>query len=133
MDDYLSHHGILGQKWGVRNGPPYPLAGGGLRAALERRKAAKAEKAEEFTDTFLIAGDVESGVMKNGNVWYKVAVESSDKMKGDLVFYPNQTAKVADRFEKMLRWVSENKGKLIPVPIVYSAGAKGGFIFKDFG
>lgn len=24
-DDHLEHHGILGQKWGVRNGPPYPL------------------------------------------------------------------------------------------------------------
>lgn len=22
---YLSHHGIMGQKWGIRNGPPYPL------------------------------------------------------------------------------------------------------------
>lgn len=22
---YLAHHGIKGQKWGVRNGPPYPL------------------------------------------------------------------------------------------------------------
>lgn len=26
--DYLSHHGILGQKWGTRNGPPYPLDAG---------------------------------------------------------------------------------------------------------
>ena len=24
----LQHHGILGQKWGTRNGPPYPLGGG---------------------------------------------------------------------------------------------------------
>lgn len=24
-DDYLSHHGILGQRKGLRNGPPYPL------------------------------------------------------------------------------------------------------------
>lgn len=23
--DYLMHHGIKGQKWGIRNGPPYPL------------------------------------------------------------------------------------------------------------
>ena len=25
FNDYLSHHGIKGQKWGVENGPPYPL------------------------------------------------------------------------------------------------------------
>lgn len=23
--DYLEHHGVKGQKWGVQNGPPYPL------------------------------------------------------------------------------------------------------------
>ena len=23
--NYLSHNGIPGMKWGVRNGPPYPL------------------------------------------------------------------------------------------------------------
>lgn len=23
--DYISHHGVEGQQWGVRNGPPYPL------------------------------------------------------------------------------------------------------------
>lgn len=25
FNDTLQHHGIKGQKWGVRNGPPYPL------------------------------------------------------------------------------------------------------------
>lgn len=28
--NYLTHHGIVGQKWGVRNGPPYPLKGGSV-------------------------------------------------------------------------------------------------------
>lgn len=27
MTDFLAHHGIKGQEWGVRNGPPYPLKG----------------------------------------------------------------------------------------------------------
>ena len=25
MQSYLCHHGIDGQKWGVKHGPPYPL------------------------------------------------------------------------------------------------------------
>ena len=25
IDDIIEHHGILGQKWGKQNGPPYPL------------------------------------------------------------------------------------------------------------
>lgn len=28
MTTDIKHHGILGQKWGKRNGPPYPLGGG---------------------------------------------------------------------------------------------------------
>ena len=35
----LQHHGILKQKWGVRNGPPYPLNGGDYTPA--QRKAIK--------------------------------------------------------------------------------------------
>ena len=34
----LSHHGIKGQKWGQRNGPPYPL-GAGDHSAAEKRAA----------------------------------------------------------------------------------------------
>lgn len=34
--NYLVHHGILGQKWGSRNGPPYPL-GSSDHSASEKK------------------------------------------------------------------------------------------------
>lgn len=44
--DYLSHHGIIGQKWGKQNGPPYPLsraqaAVGKIRSKIANGKATK--------------------------------------------------------------------------------------------
>lgn len=40
----LSHHGILGQKWGQRNGPPYPLQPGAYSAA--ERKAVRSDRGD---------------------------------------------------------------------------------------
>lgn len=34
--ELLIHHGILNQKWGVRNGPPYPLGGGDYSPSEKR-------------------------------------------------------------------------------------------------
>ena len=68
--NYLMHHGILGQKWGQQNGPPYPLdsnkhsasekkagwmkslkekseAKKKKKAALEKARAARAEKVKQ--------------------------------------------------------------------------------------
>lgn len=42
-DFRLYHHGILGQKWGQKNGPPYPL-GGGDYSVTEQNKIYKARK-----------------------------------------------------------------------------------------
>ena len=39
-ENYLSHHGIKGQKWGVRNGPPYPLD---VEGQLENIKSLNSE------------------------------------------------------------------------------------------
>lgn len=42
-NDILAHHGILGQKWGKKNGPPYPLKGGDY-SKLEERKIREKRK-----------------------------------------------------------------------------------------
>lgn len=38
MKSYLMHHGILGQKWGKRNGPPYPLKPSDHSAAEKKKQ-----------------------------------------------------------------------------------------------
>ena len=35
-DSVIEHHGIKGQKWGDRNGPPYPLDAGSHSAAQKK-------------------------------------------------------------------------------------------------
>ncbi len=56
-NEYLAHHGIKGQRWGVEHGPPYPVRRGSggkpkttnivkskLKEALEKRSEAKKAK-----------------------------------------------------------------------------------------
>lgn len=46
--DYLAHYGIKGQKWGVKNGPPYPLD-----ESIKRERAEDYKKRRTLSDTEL--------------------------------------------------------------------------------
>lgn len=50
LSDMLEHHGIDGQKWGVRNGPPYPLERGkGKRASVKEKARIILRDADDLT------------------------------------------------------------------------------------
>lgn len=38
-EDYLQHHGIMGMRWGKRNGPPYPLSFKKLSSSEKKARA----------------------------------------------------------------------------------------------
>lgn len=43
VSGYLSHHGIQGQKWGVKHGPPYPLESS-EKSSSEKEKKSLSDK-----------------------------------------------------------------------------------------
>lgn len=50
MSNELNHHGVLGQKWGKKNGPPYPLDVSGKAAVKRQRKESKRDAVRKMSD-----------------------------------------------------------------------------------
>lgn len=50
MENYLVHHGIDNQKWGVRNGPPYPLQKAVSNAIKQGQNAAVAKSSSKVVN-----------------------------------------------------------------------------------
>ena len=67
---YLEHHGIKGQKWGVRNGPPYPLGSGVKRAIRKTAGASGTPRKKENTEN---VNGVSTGSKLLDNAYNKIA------------------------------------------------------------
>ena len=69
--NYLSHHGIFGQRWGKRNGPPYPIAPGDHSASEKKagwKKSIDDSKADGDNKSGFHLSDKQKKYLKVGAV-----------------------------------------------------------------
>ncbi len=50
MKNELYHYGILGQKWGVQNGPPYPLSKSSMSSSEKKHYNVSAKEVKKNMD-----------------------------------------------------------------------------------
>ena len=92
----LYHHGILGQKWGHKNGPPYPLSGGDysrseIKAIYKAKKARNSIYNKKHFDSVIKRNDVLSTLSydknrtKNADMFY-AAHDVFDKHQYNALF-----------------------------------------------
>lgn len=74
-DDYLKHHGILGMRWGRRNGPPYPL--------LRRNMSSAERKETPATSNNSPSGDGKDSTKKEVTSGVKVDTPTGEKTVSD--------------------------------------------------
>lgn len=85
MMSYLVHHGIKGQKWGVRHGPPYPLKDNKSSDRSSKRGAFLDALLEEpIITTYVATGAIVSGVLLGRHA--KDRISNSDLYKKDVQY-----------------------------------------------
>lgn len=87
--DYLAHHGIKGQKWGVEHGPPYPV----------RRGAGGAPKKTSIIKSRLKASS-EARAEKRAVKKEESAKEKHEKLKQQVIKHPKDLYKLQNEFSK---------------------------------
>lgn len=126
----LYHHGILGQKWGVKNGPPYPLGIGdhnarenkaGWRKSLNsprnkkdgsnNKKGMSEDTKRKLKKAAIIAG-VSVGLIAGGYLAYKMHTRVYPKMNG-LVDTSKKVEQFNDTVDNLIREHSAERIKAL--------------------
>lgn len=94
---YLTHHGILGQKWGKQNGPPYPLSAG-KHSAAEKKAGWRKSLASGAGNAIKATG---RGLKRAGK-WTVDRVKMSKR-------FPNRFLSDEDLAKKKDRYARENE------------------------
>lgn len=100
--DYLAHHGIRGQKWGVKNGPPYPLSGGDYtRTEWKALKKARKRKYSLYNKKHY------DQVIAEGTKLQTLARDPNRTKSADM-FYASYTKHDNDRYNAMFNHKTPN-------------------------
>ena len=116
MKNELTHHGILGMKWGKRNGPPYPIEDYSKYSEEERNKM----KTKAIRDGNVKEADANKihftdNELKAVRDRYKLNKELSDLAKSDI----KSGQQKVENFESKFKTVSNLVGTI-------ATGAKNG-------
>lgn len=82
--NYLMHHGVPGQKWGVKNGPPYPLHSEKLASQIYAQAKKKEPKiTKDITEAAAMAGSkmygLEHKLKTKESIRRKIDTDSEEK------------------------------------------------------
>lgn len=127
MSDILQHHGILGQKWGKSNGPPYPLGASdhsasekkaGWRQSLSTKRAEKkdAKWAKRHYNRIYNRAykgskkEMDAFVKKELNTLYRRELKSGKVSRSYAIAY---NRKMADLMNQQISGLTAPSGKVI--------------------
>lgn len=91
VDDILKHHGILGQKWGERRGPPYPIENKAKPARTKLGSESLTTKPKKKPTKDDLIDPVNSTVIKKGKkLGHITSVPKLEKGKGQMLYVFDQ-------------------------------------------